>query len=132
MGLNIIKDWKNYKFTLDCFKMLVDDIPMREFYKLKYKRGVMFTAIFIDNELPEKYRDQAILNKLAILDEAMAVMNMSGLFRVKFELVTAVPDENYRVWYRVLFIPTIHWTTKLFTVLYPAIIAAGIYWFTHR
>jgi hypothetical protein len=44
MGLNIIKDWKNYRYTKECFRILVEDAGMREFYQLKYYKGVRVHA----------------------------------------------------------------------------------------
>lgn len=104
MYFNIIRAWKNYIFTLDCFKILVNDPPTRELYNLKYTSGLMYTAIFIDKEIKGDFIQQSLVNKMAILDEKMAVMNMVGLFNVRFDFIGdgKIKDKHY---YRIIFIP---------------------------
>lgn len=127
MSLNIIKDWKNYNYAKECFRILVDDPGIKEYYKLKYKGGVMFTAVFVDSDLPNEFVDQAILNKLAILDEAMMMMNMAGIFKVVVQFIPTQPDKK-RTYYKILFKPRLDISTKIITFLIipAAIITAGI------
>lgn len=133
MGLNVIKDYKNYRFTLECFKMLAGDPGMNEIHPLKYKRRRLFTAIGIDKEIPPQFVEISVFNKLALLDEAMTMMNMSGLFRITItRVLTDNPKNKDWNYYRVLFIPNLHWSTHFFTLVYLAsIIAGSIYAFKH-
>lgn len=114
--------WKLNIYVKDCFKMLVADRQTSEMYKLKYKKGVMFTAIGIDKEIPVgPYTDQSVANKLAALDEKMSYMEMMGLFNVQMDFIGQGADQT-QVFYRVLFIPILYkklwWITILHILSY--------------
>lgn len=126
MYLNLIKMWRLHIFTKNCFKLLINDRPTREFYTLKYKNGVMFTAVGIDREIPPgQLTDLSIANKLAVLDEKMAFMNMAGLVNTRVEFVGDGADKT-KHYFRVLFIPILHgkiwWITLLHIIAYITVI----------
>lgn len=118
--------WKLHIFVKSCFRILVEDRPTMEFYKLKYKKGIMYTAVGIDREIPDgQYRDMAIANKLALLDEKMAYMNMGGLFRAEIDFVGEGADKTQH-YFRILFIPIFYkqmwWITTLHIISYAIIV----------
>ncbi len=122
--MGLFRDFSNFRYVQARFDLILENEVLQKQYKLqRTPLGVLYTLRPFPVGTPDDYMDQLLVGDLALLDQALSVMNLDGIVAMEYREVGADEDNRF---YLIKFIPL--WQTSPWGIVFRLVATGALLW----